>query len=141
MWSVGSGERYRPRTEANGKLVTESGLVLRAGRASSRRYVLHPDRSHGWLRRARSGGSVCIRTPSDAETERDGSEHGLAALEAIVGMERSQLWHAALADNLRRVGRAAEAAGELETAAAWAPAEGERRLLVSGLLDVRPGPA
>src|SRR5215469_13060296 len=40
-----------------------------------------------------------------AITERDGPEHGLAALEAIVGMGRSQLWHAALADNLRRLGR------------------------------------
>jgi Domain of unknown function (DUF4158) len=76
-----------------------------------------------------------------AITERDGPEHGLAALEAIVGMERSQLWHAALADNLRRLGRAAEAAGELETAAALAPTEGERRLLLSRLLDVRPEPA
>ena len=66
-----------------------------------------------------------------AITERDGPEHGLAALEAIVGMERSQLWHAALADNLRRLGRAAEAAGELETAAALAPTEGERRLPLS----------
>ncbi len=37
-----------------------------------------------------------------AITERDGPEHGLAALEAIVGMERSHLWHAALADNFRR---------------------------------------
>jgi RNA polymerase sigma-70 factor (ECF subfamily) len=76
-----------------------------------------------------------------AITERDGSEHGLAVLEAIVGMERSQLWHAALADNLRRLGRAAEAAGELETAAALAPTEGERRLPLSRLLDVRPEPA
>ncbi len=76
-----------------------------------------------------------------AITERDGPEHGLAALEAIVGMERSHLWHAALADNLRRLGRAAEAAGELETAAALAPTEGERRLLLSRLLDVRPEPA
>jgi hypothetical protein len=38
-------------------------------------------------------------------------------------------------------GRAAEAAGALETAAALAPTEGERRLLLSGLLDVRPEPA
>ncbi len=76
-----------------------------------------------------------------AITERDGPEHGLAVLEAIVGMERSHLWHAALADNLRRLGRAAEAAGELETAAALAPTEGERRLLLSRLLDVRPEPA
>jgi predicted RNA polymerase sigma factor len=73
-----------------------------------------------------------------AITERDGPEHGLAVLEAIVGMERSHLWHAALADNLQRFGRAAEAAGALETAAALAPTEGERRLLLSGLLDVRP---
>jgi len=76
-----------------------------------------------------------------AITERDGPQHGLAALEAIVGMERSHLWHAALADNLRRLGRTAEAAGELEIAAAFAPTEGERRLLLSRLLDVRPEPA
>jgi RNA polymerase sigma factor (sigma-70 family) len=76
-----------------------------------------------------------------AVTERDGPEHGLAALEAIVGLERSHLWHAGLADNLRRLGRTAEAAGELEIAASLAPTEGERRLLLSRLLDVRPEPA
>ena len=76
-----------------------------------------------------------------AITERDGPEHGLAVLEAIVGMERSHLWHAALADNLRGLGRAAEAAGKLETVNSWAPTEGERRLLLSRLLDVRPEPA
>jgi predicted RNA polymerase sigma factor len=58
-----------------------------------------------------------------AITERDGPEHGLAVLETIVGMERSHLWHAALADNLQRFGRAAEAGGALETAAALAPTE------------------
>jgi RNA polymerase sigma factor (sigma-70 family) len=76
-----------------------------------------------------------------AIAERDGPEHGLAALGAIVGMERSHLWHAALADNLRRLGRTGEAAGELETAAALAPTEGERRLLLSRLFDVGPEPA
>jgi RNA polymerase sigma-70 factor (ECF subfamily) len=76
-----------------------------------------------------------------AVTERDGPEQGLAALEAIVGLERSHLWHAALADDLRRLGRTAEAAGELETAASLAPSEGERRLMLSRLLDVRPEPA
>ena len=77
-----------------------------------------------------------------AITERDGPQHGLAALEAIVGMERSHLWHAALADNLRRLGRTAEAAGELEIATSLAPTEGEGRLLLSRLLDnVRPEPA
>jgi predicted RNA polymerase sigma factor len=62
-------------------------------------------------------------------TERDGPRHGLAALEAIVGMERARLWHAALAGNLRRLGRTAEAAGELEIAASLAPAEGGRLLV------------
>jgi hypothetical protein len=47
-----------------------------------------------------------------AVTQRDGPEQGPAALEAIVGLERSHLWHAALADNLRRPGRIAEAGEE-----------------------------
>ncbi len=72
-----------------------------------------------------------------AVTQRDGPEQGLAALEAIVGLERSHLWHAALADNLRRLGRITEAGEELETAAALAPTEGERRLLMSRLHDAR----
>jgi RNA polymerase sigma factor (sigma-70 family) len=76
-----------------------------------------------------------------AITERDGPEHGLAALEVIVGLERSHLWHAALGENLRRLGRTEEAARELETAASLAPTEGERRLLLSRLLEVRPEPA
>ena len=54
-------------------------------------------------------------------TERDGPEHGLAALEAIVGLERSHLWHAALADNLRRLGRTAEAAGSWKPLPHWRP--------------------
>ena len=70
-----------------------------------------------------------------------GPQHGLAAVGAVVGMERSRLWHAAMADNLRRLGRTAEAAGELEIAAAFAPTEGERRRLLSRLLDVRSEPA
>ena len=82
-----------------------------------------------------------ITAAAVAITERDGPQYGLAALGAIVGIERSHLWHAALADNLRRLGRTAEAAEELETAAALAPAEGERRLLLSRLLDVRSEPA
>jgi RNA polymerase sigma factor (sigma-70 family) len=76
-----------------------------------------------------------------AVTERDGPEHGLVALETIVGLERSHLWHAALADNLRRLGRTAEAAVELDAAASLAPTEGERRLLLSRLLDLGTEPA
>ena len=100
-----------------------------------------PDLMPTYIRDREPAGPVVALNRAVAITERDGPEHGLAALEAIVGMERSHLWHAALADNFRRLGRAAEAAGELETAAALAPTEGERRLLLSRLLDVRPEPA
>jgi RNA polymerase sigma-70 factor, ECF subfamily len=64
-----------------------------------------------------------------ALTERDGPVAGLATLQAIGGLEQSHLWHAALADNLRRLGRVSEAAAELRTAVNLAPTEAEQRLL------------
>ena len=73
-----------------------------------------------------------------AVTERDGPEAGLAALKAIVGLEYSHLWHAALADNLRRLGRTSEAGGELRTAVTLAPSKAEQRLLqdrLNGVLE------
>ena len=76
-----------------------------------------------------------------ALTERDGPEAGLAALEAIHGLERSHLWHAALADNLRRLGRTSDAARQLRTAATLAPTETEQRLLQARLRAVMPNPA
>jgi RNA polymerase sigma-70 factor (ECF subfamily) len=75
-----------------------------------------------------------------AVTERDGPEAGLAALKAIVGLEQSHLWHAALADNLHRLGRASDAAGELRAAATLAPSETEQRLLRSRLRKARSEP-
>ena len=66
-------------------------------------------------------------------TERDGPEAGLAALETIHGLERSHLWHAALADNLRRLGRTSDAARRLRTAVTLAPTETEKRLLQAKL--------
>jgi RNA polymerase sigma factor (sigma-70 family) len=72
-----------------------------------------------------------------AVTERDGPEAGLAALKTIVGLEYSHLWHAALADNLRRLGRTSEAAGELHTAVTLAPSKAEQRLLQDRLNVVR----
>jgi RNA polymerase sigma factor (sigma-70 family) len=72
-----------------------------------------------------------------AVTERDGPEAGLAALKTIVGLEYSHLWHAALADNLRRLGRPGDAAGELQTAVTLAPGDAERRLLQDRLNVVR----
>src|SRR5487761_214035 len=72
-----------------------------------------------------------------AVTERDGPGAGLAALKTIVGLEYSHLWHAALADNLRRLGHTSEAAGELRTAVTLAPSEVEQRLLRGRLRTVR----
>jgi RNA polymerase sigma-70 factor (ECF subfamily) len=76
-----------------------------------------------------------------ALTERDGAEAGLAALETIHGLERSHLWHAALADNLRRLGRTSDAGRRLRTAVTLAPTETEQRLLQARLSAVMPGPA
>jgi predicted RNA polymerase sigma factor len=76
-----------------------------------------------------------------ALTERDGSEAGLAALEAIHGLERSHLWHAALADNLRRLGRTSDAARRLRTAVTLAPTESEQRLLQARLSALMNDPA
>ena len=53
----------------------------------------------------------------------------MAALKTIVGLEYSHLWHAAVADNLHRLGRTSEAAGELHTAMTLAPSKAEQRLL------------
>ena len=72
-----------------------------------------------------------------AVTERDGPEAGLAALKTIAGLEYSHLWHAALADNLYRLGRTSDAAGELHAAVTLAPSEAEQRLLQGRLRKVR----
>jgi RNA polymerase sigma factor (sigma-70 family) len=60
---------------------------------------------------------------------RDGPAAALTALDAITGLERSHLWHAARADALRHLGRATEAADALRSAVALAPTDPERRLL------------
>jgi RNA polymerase sigma factor (sigma-70 family) len=73
-----------------------------------------------------------------AVAEHHGPAAGLAALKTIVGLEYSHLWHAAMADNLRRLGRASEAAGELQTAVTLAPSGPERRLLLDRLRALRP---
>src|SRR6202046_3276924 len=72
-----------------------------------------------------------------AVTERDGPEAGLAALKTIADLEYSHLWHAALADNLCRLGRTSDAAGELHAAVTLAPSEVEQRLLQGRLRKVR----
>jgi len=76
-----------------------------------------------------------------AVAERDGPEAGLAALETIQGLEGSHLWHAAAADNLRRLGRRRDAATRLRTAVALAPTDYEGRLLQARLRAVLSDPA
>jgi predicted RNA polymerase sigma factor len=62
-------------------------------------------------------------------------------LETIDGLERSHLWHAALADNLRRLGRTSDAARRLRTAVTLAPTETDQRLLQARLSAVLPDSA
>jgi RNA polymerase sigma-70 factor, ECF subfamily len=65
--------------------------------------------------------------------ERDGPAVMLSELDAIAGLERSHLWHAARADALARLGRPEEAVAALRTAVALAPTTPERRLLTARL--------
>jgi RNA polymerase sigma-70 factor (ECF subfamily) len=65
--------------------------------------------------------------------ERDGPAAMLAELDAISGLERSHLWHAARADALARLGRPEEAVAALKTAVVLAPTTPERRLLTARL--------
>jgi RNA polymerase sigma factor (sigma-70 family) len=76
-----------------------------------------------------------------AVAERDGPQAGLAALETIRGLEDSYLWHAALAENLRRLDRRNDAAKQLQKAVTLAPTDAEKRLLQARLNAVRPDPA
>ncbi len=78
---------------------------------------------------ATTANPVVMLNRAIAVGERDGPQAALAALEAVRGLERSHLWHAALADALGRLGRQSEAAGELRTAISLAPTGPERRLL------------
>jgi RNA polymerase sigma-70 factor (ECF subfamily) len=65
--------------------------------------------------------------------ERDGPADMLTALDAISGLDRSHLWHAARADALGKLGRGEEAAGVLRTAISLAPTAPERALLTARL--------
>jgi RNA polymerase sigma-70 factor (ECF subfamily) len=68
-----------------------------------------------------------------AVTRRDGPAAGLAALDAIRGLSRSHLLHAARAEVLVELGRADEARDETRLAARLAPTGPEQRLLESRL--------
>jgi RNA polymerase sigma-70 factor (ECF subfamily) len=82
---------------------------------------------------ARAANPVVALNRAVAVTERDGPAAGLAALDAIGGLARSHLWHAARGDALGRLGRPGEAAAELAAAVELAPTEPERRLLARRL--------
>jgi len=70
---------------------------------------------------------------------RDGAEHGLALIDAILAhgeLEKYHLAHAARADLLRRLGRTAEATDAYERAVQLTIEEPERRLLARRLREI-----
>jgi RNA polymerase sigma-70 factor (ECF subfamily) len=67
---------------------------------------------------------------------RDGSEAGLASIDAIEGIDDYHPLHGARADLLRRLGREAEAAAAYERALALAPNPVERRFLERRLAEL-----
>jgi RNA polymerase sigma-70 factor (ECF subfamily) len=71
--------------------------------------------------------------------ERSGPAAGLAAVEAIGGLERFHLWQAARADLLRRLGRFDDAAAAYRAALACEPSEPEQRFLRRRLVDLSGG--
>ena len=70
--------------------------------------------------------------------ERDGPAAGLAALDAITGMGRWHLWHAARAEALARLGDTGQARDALRQAVELAPTGPERRLLSRRLAEMPP---
>jgi RNA polymerase sigma-70 factor (ECF subfamily) len=79
---------------------------------------------------------VVLLNRAVAVGERDGASAGLAAVDAVSGLDRFHLWHAARADLLRRLGRRAEAAAAYEAALACEPSEPEQRFLRRRLSEV-----
>jgi len=67
-----------------------------------------------------------------AIAERDGAAAGLAEIDAIAGLDRYTLWHAARAVLLDRLGRTTEAAAAREQALALDANEAVRRHLTQG---------
>ncbi len=84
---------------------------------------------------AATGNPVVALNRAVAISERDGPLAGLVALDAIAGLSRSHLWHAARGEALRRLERCREAHVELRLAAELAPTGPERRLLLRRLGD------
>ena len=73
-----------------------------------------------------------------AVAERDGPAAGLAALDAITGMTRSHLWHAARAETLRRLGETGQAREAWRLAAQLAPTAPERTFLARRFSEMPP---
>lgn len=63
--------------------------------------------------------------------ERDGPAAGLAAIDALAGLERFHLWHACRAELLVRLGRGAEAVDAYNKALDCGPPAGDRRFIES----------
>jgi RNA polymerase sigma-70 factor (ECF subfamily) len=123
-----------------GRTVLERALALR-GRGP---YVLqaaiaalHADDPLDWPQIAALTGELARRTRSPvvelnravAVAEAEGLEAGLAALDAVQGLDTYHYFHAARADVLRRLGRAGEARAAYARALELVRSEPERRFL------------
>jgi RNA polymerase sigma-70 factor (ECF subfamily) len=129
----------RRRIEA-GRAALDRALALR-GRGP---YVLqatiaalHAEDELDWAQIAALTGELARLTGSPvvelnravAVAEADGLDAGLAALDALGGLDGYHYFHAARADVLRRLGRSAEARAAYERALALVRADPERRFL------------
>jgi RNA polymerase sigma-70 factor, ECF subfamily len=106
--------------------------VLQAAIAS-----LHAEEELDWAEIAAMSGELARVAPSPvvelnravAVAEADGLEAGLAAMDALEGLDGYHYLHAARADLLRRLGRADEARAAYERALELVASEPERRFL------------
>jgi RNA polymerase sigma-70 factor (ECF subfamily) len=107
--------------------------------------ALHAEDARDWPRIVALYGKLARLTSSPvvelsravALAEADGLEAGLAAIDALDGLDDYRYFHAARADLLRRLGRSAEARAAYERALGLSHAEPERRFLAGRVAELQ----
>jgi RNA polymerase sigma-70 factor, ECF subfamily len=108
--------------------------------------ALHSEDELNWAQIAALTGELARMTGSPvvelnravAVAEVRGLEEGLAAMDALEGLDRYHYLHAARADVLRRLGREEEASAAYERALELVRSEPERRFLERRLAELQP---